>query len=61
MAIVLILINDKGFHTIPARQEQVKESPGPSMQIPPFMHRDSFVMLHTASSVSQNKPDNKVK
>jgi hypothetical protein len=48
------------FDIIPARQEQVKESPGPSIHIPPFIHRDSFVVLHTASSISQNEPDNKI-
>jgi hypothetical protein len=57
---VHILILGKDIDTIPARQEQVKDSPGPSMQVPPFMHRDSFVMLHTASSISQNEPDNKL-
>jgi hypothetical protein len=50
----------KVFDTIPARQEQVNESPGPSIQVPPFIHRDSSVMLHTASSISQNEPDDKM-
>jgi len=30
------------------------------MQIPPFMQRDSPVALHTATSVSQNTPSNKI-
>jgi len=30
------------------------------MQIPPFMQRDSPVALHTATSISQNAPSNKI-
>lgn len=60
METVHILMVGIKFDAIPARQEQVNESPGPSIQIPPFIHRDSSVVLHTASSVSQNEPDNKM-
>jgi hypothetical protein len=55
-----ILLIGKDFDRVPARQEHVKESPGPSIQIPPFIQRDSSVVLHTASSVSQNNPRDKM-
>jgi hypothetical protein len=61
VGLVHVLLIGKDFYTIPARQEHVKESPGPSIQIPPFIQRDSSVVLHTASSVSQNKPSDKMK
>lgn len=56
-----VLLIGKDFDIVPSRQEHVNESPRPSIQIPPFMQRDSSVVLHTASSVSQNKPSDKMK